>query len=222
MNSWIEWFGTLASVVVALSLTMRNIKRLRILNLVGSLAFALYGFRIGAWPVFGLNVFIVVVNSWYLYRMAADAKKEETFEVLTVDPVKDEYARRFLSSYSADIGRYFPSFDPAPEKLAGAEACFILRETLPISLVIFRRLPNGEVALLLDYAIPAYRDIKNARFFFEKAAGRIAAESAVFTAVAEERVHEGYLRKMGFQVVGHSGRETHFRKRVGVEPTVAR
>ncbi len=223
MNSWIEWFGTLASVVVALSLTMRNIKRLRILNLVGSLAFAVYGFRISAWPVFGLNVFIVAVNAWYLYRMAADARKEETFDVLAVDPAANEYARRFLSFHRAEIERFFPSFDPDPASLAhsGAEGCFILRETLPVSFVVFRRLANGEIALLLDYAIPAYRDLKNARFFFEKAAGKIASGSAVFTAVAEERVHEGYLRKMGFQVVGHSGRATHFRKKAAAAPSAA-
>lgn len=219
MNSWIEWFGTLASVIVALSLTMRNIKRLRILNLAGSLAFAVYGFRIAAWPVFGLNVFIVVVNAWYLYRMGTDAKKEDTFDVLFVDPAKDDYARRFLSFHRVDIARYFPSFNPDPAKgtLAGAEACFILRETLPVSLVVFRRLPNGEIALLLDYAIPAYRDLKNARFFFEKAAKRIAPASAVFSAVAEEHVHAGYLRKMGFQEVGRSGDAVHFRKNVAQE-----
>jgi hypothetical protein len=219
MNSWIEWFGTLASVIVALSLTMRNIKRLRILNLVGSLAFAAYGFRIAAWPVFGLNVFIVVVNAWYLYRMAVDAKNEETFDVLFVDPVTNEYARRFLSFYATDIARYFPSFNPDPVKgtITGAEACFILRETLPVSLVVFRRTATGEIVMLLDYAIPAYRDLKNARFFFEKAAKKIAPLSAVFSAAAEERVHASYLRKMGFQEVGRSGNATHFRKTVGHE-----
>jgi hypothetical protein len=150
--------------------------------------------------------------------MAADAKKDETFDVLFVDPETNEYVRRFLAFHRNDIARYFPSFDFDAGKgtAAGAEACFILRETLPVSLVVFKRLPNGEIAMLLDYAIPAYRDLKNARFFFEKAARKIAADSAVFTAAAEERIHAAYLRKMGFQEIGRSGSAVHFRKKVEV------
>lgn len=216
---WIEWFGTLASVVVAVSLTMKNIKRLRTLNLAGSLAFALYGFLISAWPVFGLNAFIVVVNVYYLARMRREEARSETFDVLFVDPVRDEYVRRFVATHLGDIRRFFPSFamgsahgeahgDGAqPGTLAGAEACFILREALPVSLVAFRRAAGGAVELLLDYAVPAYRDYKSARFFFDIAAARLLsaaprsgeASALVFTAVSEVPAHTAYLLKMGFR-----------------------
>ena len=220
MNMWIEWFGTLASVVVAASLTMKNLKRLRTLNLAGSLAFALYGFLISAWPVFGLNAFIVVVNLYYLARMRQAEARSETFDVLFVDPGRDEYARRFVETHLGDIRRFFPSFVSHPETgtLAGAEACFILREALPVSLVAFRRTAGGEVELLLDYAVPAYRDYKSARFFFDIAAARLiaaaprsgASSSPVFTAVSEVAAHTAYLRRMGFREAG-PGR---FRKEV--------
>jgi hypothetical protein len=236
---WIEWFGTLASVVVAVSLTMKNIKRLRTLNLAGSLAFALYGFLISAWPVFGLNAFIVVVNVYYLIRMRREEMRSETFDVLFVDPSRDEYVRRFVETHLGDIRRFFPSFsmgvahdvaqrDKArpevdPGTLAGAEACFILREALPVSLVAFRRAAGGEIELLLDYAVPAYRDYKSARFFFDIAAARLIAaaprsgqaSALVFTAVSEVPAHTAYLLKMGFLEETERGR---FRKDVPAAP----
>ena len=48
---WVEWFGYAASVVVAISLTMSSIIKLRWFNLTGAAMFSVYGFVIGAWPV---------------------------------------------------------------------------------------------------------------------------------------------------------------------------
>ena len=68
MNSvnYFELLGYSASVLVAISLTMRSLTRLRVINLVGSLLFTIYGFIIGAYPVAVLNAFIVLVNIYYL------------------------------------------------------------------------------------------------------------------------------------------------------------
>lgn len=222
MDAWIEAFGLLASVVVAVSLTMRNLTRLRQINLVGSIAFAAYGLLIGSWPVFALNAFIALVNLRFLRRAALEAARPETFEILPVDPAADAHARRFLAHHLADIRRFFPSFDPDPIRgtLAGAEACFILRGTLPVSLVAYRRGPPGPdgsvpVELLLDYAVPAYRDYKNARFFLDSAAPRIAAgASAVLTAVSEAPAHAAYLRRLGFEERGSAGPVVRFEKRL--------
>lgn len=207
MNIWIEWFGTFASVLVAISLTLKNIKRLRIVNLIGSLAFAIYGLLISAWPVFGLNAFIVLVNSYYLYVMARDAKKPETFEILFVNLVHDEYAQRFLQFYEADIAKFFPSFPftGKDDYLASMEACFILRQTVPVSLVVYRREANGDLSIVMDYAIPAYRDLKNATFFLETALKNIARTATLVHAQAEVSAHEAYLQKLGFTKVGTSG-----------------
>ena len=64
----IEMLGYMASGFVALSLMMRSLKKLRIINLVGSLMFTVYGFTIGAYPVAVLNAFIVLVNLYYLQQ----------------------------------------------------------------------------------------------------------------------------------------------------------
>ncbi|HSV76380.1 MAG TPA: hypothetical protein VLH37_05040 [Bacteroidales bacterium] len=68
--SILEWIGYIASVVVAVSLMMVSIVKLRWLNLVGSAVFSFYGFAIGAYPVGVLNLFIALVNIYYLTRCA--------------------------------------------------------------------------------------------------------------------------------------------------------
>ncbi|TCW61519.1 hypothetical protein C5O22_05460 [Treponema sp. J25] len=200
MNTVIEWFGLAASVIVAISLMMKNLVRLRLVNLVGSAAFALYGLLIHAWPVFLLNTFIVLVNGFYLWTMKQDSQRPETFELLELSP-KDPYVEHFVDFYREDIRKFFPSFTGIPTDDPEVRLCFILRQTVPVSLVVYKKNASGEVTILLDYAVPAYRDLKNARFFFEQALRRIAEGASVVHATAEVPVHGAYLRKIGFAPV---------------------
>jgi len=75
---WIEILGYVASTLVAISLTMSSLAKLRALNLVGASAFAVYGWLVGAYPVMAVNGFITVVNVIYLLRMQPG--KSEAFE----------------------------------------------------------------------------------------------------------------------------------------------
>jgi hypothetical protein len=65
---YLELLGYLASILIAISLMMRSLNKLRIINLVGSLLFTVYGSIIGAYPVAVLNAFIVLVNVYYLQK----------------------------------------------------------------------------------------------------------------------------------------------------------
>ena len=64
-----EWVGYLASVVVAISLMMSNIKKLRWWNLIGAALFVAYGLAIGALPVALVNFFIVLIDAFYLVKL---------------------------------------------------------------------------------------------------------------------------------------------------------
>ncbi|MDR1429797.1 MAG: hypothetical protein LBI85_05860 [Spirochaetaceae bacterium] len=212
----LEGFGMGASLLVALSLTMQNIKRLRILNLIGSIAFAAYGAGIRSASVVILNLFTVGVNIYYLIRMSYGNKAPGGFAVSRVDPNTDDYVRRFVDFNVQDICRFFPSFNPDIETgtLAGADCYFILRETLPVSLIAFRKGPDSEIAILLDYAIPAFRDYRNAKFFFENAVKELASEGDVFVAKAEVPAHKTYLKRLGFEEVEKTDGGILFRKQV--------
>ncbi len=72
----IEMFGYAASIMVAISLTMKDIVKLRVLNFVGCGFFTVYGLMIEAWPVVLTNGFIACVNVYYLFKMKQQAKAD--------------------------------------------------------------------------------------------------------------------------------------------------
>lgn len=71
---FIEWVGYLASICIAISMLMKDIVKLRFMNLVGCLLFTVYGFIIGAYPVAILNLVTTFVNLFYLYKMLGKQK----------------------------------------------------------------------------------------------------------------------------------------------------
>jgi hypothetical protein len=58
----IEVLGYTASVMVAISLMMKDIVLLRWLNFIGCSFFVAYGYAIEAWPVAGMNAFVACIN----------------------------------------------------------------------------------------------------------------------------------------------------------------
>lgn len=199
--SLIEVLGTLASVIVAVSLTMKNIRWLRWVNLVGSALFAVYGFFIQAWPVFGLNTFIAVINVVYLVQLSRTNDRFSLLEVSPADaaPGSATLLARFLETHGPDLARFQPDY---PRSLPpDARVFFVLREVLPINLFICRPLEGGQ-QILVDYTVPAWRDYHNAKYLYEKGLGSVRWDGdPKFTARAEVRSHQKYLQKMGFEPV---------------------
>jgi len=65
-----EYVGYLASFMVLISFTMKDVKKLRLVNMTGCVLFILYGFlmpsiRIGL-PIIIANAAILTVNIYYL------------------------------------------------------------------------------------------------------------------------------------------------------------
>lgn len=69
---WIEYVGYAASILIGVSMFMKNIIKLRFINLVGSLLFTFYGFTIKAYPVAIVNTVIVFTNIYYLYKLTKE------------------------------------------------------------------------------------------------------------------------------------------------------
>ena len=68
----IEWVGYVASIMIAISLIMSDIVKLRVINSIGCILFAIYGFTVKAYPVGIINSFIFFVNSYHLYKFYKD------------------------------------------------------------------------------------------------------------------------------------------------------
>jgi len=196
----IELLGTAASVVVAVSLMMTNIRWLRRVNIVGSTAFALYGAWIHAWPVFGLNAFIVVINVYHLVQLASTRDRFSFLEIPVAEtrPGVPSLVNRFLETYGPDLARFQPDF---PRTLPpDARVFFVLREAMPISLFVCRADGLGSQDILIDYAIPAWRDYENARYLYQDGLRSVIwGETGRFYAHAPVRAHARYLKKLGFQ-----------------------
>ncbi|HBC3364601.1 TPA: YgjV family protein [Vibrio parahaemolyticus] len=73
----VEILGYAASIMVAISLTMKDIVKLRILNFIGCALFTAYGLMIDSWPVVLTNGFIACVNVHFLAKMQQEKKSLE-------------------------------------------------------------------------------------------------------------------------------------------------
>jgi hypothetical protein len=73
----VEILGYAASIMVAISLTMKDIVRLRVLNFIGCGLFSAYGLMIDAWPVVATNSFIACVNIYFLVKMQNEKKSDQ-------------------------------------------------------------------------------------------------------------------------------------------------
>lgn len=77
MNT-VEVLGYIASLMIALSLTMKNIVKLRVLNFIGCMLFTTYALLINAWPVAVTNGFIACVNVYFLLKMHNETAKQHS------------------------------------------------------------------------------------------------------------------------------------------------
>lgn len=195
----LQLLGYAASVLIATSLLMRSIVRLRILNLAGAATFSLYGFLIGATPVAVLNLMTATINIVQLIRLQ---RRREIFRVLEIRP-NAPYLQYFLDFQARDIHRFFPSFQYDVSKNDGSGlALFVLRDLVPAG-VLLGRIHDGILEVQLDYVIPQYRDMKVGRFLFSDEAAffrRLGVREIL--SPADTKVHANYLRRVHFEPAG--------------------
>lgn len=65
----VEIVGYFASIMVAISLMMKDIIWLRWINFTGCTLFVIYGAAISAWPVAGMNAFVACINIYHLIKI---------------------------------------------------------------------------------------------------------------------------------------------------------
>lgn len=70
-----ETLGIAASVLVAISLSMKSMLPLRIVNLVGAIAFMVYAYLIQAWPVFMVNGYVAIIDTYNIYKLLKGGAK---------------------------------------------------------------------------------------------------------------------------------------------------
>ncbi|MBE9466804.1 MAG: hypothetical protein IMY72_00625 [Bacteroidetes bacterium] len=193
--SLLEWFGYLASVIIVVSMLMDSIVKLRWFNLIGAALFSTYGFLILALPVGFLNLFIVLADAYYIFKMY---NKKEYFRILEIRRT-NYYLLDFIEFHNLDIQKYFPKF----EYVEGLNTitCLILRDMAVAGVFLAHEFGEKTLFIGLDYVIPQYRDLKLGRYIFEenkdffikKGYNKLCTKS-------QSETHSKYLKKMGFVV----------------------
>ncbi len=202
--SWVQWLGYLASLLILVSMMMNSILKLRIINVVGSTLFAIYGLIIHAIPVLIVNGTIAIINFYFLIRFFTS--KSEIFKVLKIRG-HNFYLREFLKFYKQDIEKYFPKFKYEPEK--NRYSFFILRNMNVAGIFMARIFQPETLLITLDYAIPAYRDFKVGKFIYNHYAHKFIKDgfNTLIAHPSPSRKHNRYLHKMGFKRTKINGHE---------------
>ena len=63
-----EIIGITGTIFVLLSFLMKELKRVRIVNIIGAALFVIYGIIIGALSTWLLNGVLIIIHLYYLYR----------------------------------------------------------------------------------------------------------------------------------------------------------
>jgi hypothetical protein len=187
-----ELIGYAASALVAVSLLTSNVLRLRVLNLAGAVVFVIYAGLTHAWPVLAVNLFVAGIDLWHIVALKS---RRDVFRLMPV-PGTDPLLANFLAYHARGIWQFFPDFDLVA--LKEPRCVFILRNLLPVGLFVYTE-ERPEIRVHLDYVAEDYRDLKSARFLFNRThASETFAGFTHFSAKAASEKHAGYLRKLGF------------------------
>ena len=144
--------------------------------------------------IVAVNALIALVDLYHLGRLTL---RRETFTLVRVPAGDAAFLKPFLSMYKHDIARFFPDFELA--SIPNPRCVFILRDLAPVGLFIYADEGSGAARIHLDYVVPAYRDLKAARFFYNRS-WRLFLDEGFHELIVRNPVpaHERFCRKVGF------------------------
>ena len=206
---WVEVIGYVASVLVAGSLVMVSVVKLRVINLGGAVAFVAYGLLIGAFSLVLTNGFIVVVNVYHLSRIfRADLNG---FTYVPIDASRRDRLDEFIELYRDDVFRFHPGFslDFLDRAFAGAGRVYLAQRNLRtegfayyVQLSHVDEWPANEVSGLfsaverdldfahtvyvpVDYVTRSYRDLGLVDKLHQQLVADLPPESKFLVSVAD-------------------------------------
>ena len=184
----IEAVGYLGSALVLVSFLMSSVVKLRVVNAVGSTIFAVYALIIHSYPTAVMNICLVLINLYYLWKLR---NSEPNYRLVTMG-AEDGFVDFFLTEYREDIVQCFPgrTWDQGEMN----RAYLVCHGDVPAGLLLGKE-HNGVLDVALDSSPPAYRDSSEGRYLIEhlpqEGLKRLRYDHP-------EPGHLGYLKKMGY------------------------
>lgn len=199
-----QLIGYIASIFLAISLVINGAIKFRIFNMLGQIAFIVYGIVINAFPIIVANSALLCINIYQLYKLS---QSNEQFKYVPIEP-NNKIIEEFLAFYKTDISNYFPQFKYMPT-LQQQINFVVLRNASIANIFVATIDTKGNATVHINYTIPQYRDYKVGRFIFEKEKKYLQAnniKNVVYTQVHNKQ-HLEFLQVMGFtqqQINGQS------------------
>ena len=192
-----EILSLVASILTAVSLTVKSLYKMRWLNLFGCIGFTIYGVLIQAWPLAIVNFYIAIIDALGIIKLKNSDKS--TFYFGELGDIGEKYFEQFYQFYEDDIRSFFP--DVSYSDLELAKTYVLFRDMIPVGIFSIKQ--NEKVAqVLMDYVVPRYRD---GQFGFTMYVKKVYVFRDLgitkFEAFTSVQAHADYLKKMGFTVV---------------------
>lgn len=182
----IEAVGYLGSALVLVSFLMSSVVKLRVVNTIGSVIFAVYALIIRSYPTAVMNFCLVCINLHFLWKLR---RQDPSYRLLALQP-REGYVQDFLRQNAADIAAFFP--DRKPEQGDPNRAYMVFHGAEPAGIMLGNE-ADGVFNVALDYSTPAYRDCSVGAFILEK----LPRPLCLRYNDAEES-HLAYLKRLGF------------------------
>lgn len=185
----IEIFGYVGSALVVVSMLMSSVVKLRVINTVGSTVSGIYAIICGAFPLALMNVCLIVINVYNLFKLL---KTKQEYDLVEGD-AEDALVEYFLERYNDDIKVYFPEFDK--ESVSGRKAYVVCCDGTPAGLLLGKEKGNI-IDVIIDYSTPIYRDCSVGAYLYSKLPSK-GIDMLLFSKMGSE-THTAYMNKMGF------------------------
>jgi len=182
----IEAVGYLGSALVLVSFLMSSVVKLRIVNTVGSVIFAIYALIIRSYPTAVMNFALVCINLHFLWKLR---RQDPSYRLLELLP-GEAYVRDFLQRFAEDIAQFFP--ERRPEDMDPNRVYMVFHGDEPAGILLGRE-ADGVLDVGLDYSTPAYRDCSVGVFLLEKLPRPLLVRYS-----DAEAAHLPYLQRLGF------------------------
>ena len=189
LSTIFELIGYLGSLLVIVSMLMTSVVKLRIINTIGSVIFAVYALLIHSYPTAALQFALIIINIVNL-RKLFNIKKE--YSIVKSKGVEN-FTEHFLLENQNDIKKYFPDFS-----LSNTDDCvyLICCHSDCAGILAGSKISDDSLLVSLDYTTTAFRDTSVGKFLYKK-----LNEDGIKKLVVEKASagHEQYLLKMGFK-----------------------
>lgn len=195
-----QLLGYVASFIIFISLTMKSIIKLRILNAVGCLLFVVFALKTASWPAVVMNIGIVFIDIYYFWKMV---KIKDNFEVLEVRK-DNEIVQHFFEKNKQELAALFGN-----EAFTASDKVALFFRNNDIAGVVaytVKDAPAGKTAdLLIDFVVAKYRDLAVGKHFFIEDVSFWKQQGITSLAAAQpSQSHAHYLERLGFTCSGNS------------------